>query len=103
MSTRPDHPDLLSPAQRHFSRREFARRTSLGVLGLSLADWLLLEKRSRADGLKAQAQNVLVILEQGGLSHVDTWDPKPDLPAEHRSPYKPIPTKAPGVQLTELL
>jgi len=74
------------------------------VLGLSLADLLFLERRAgAASGIRPQAKNVLVILEQGGLSHIDTWDPKPDLPAENRSPHKPIPTRADGVQFTELL
>jgi len=93
----------MTPAQRYFSRREFVRRTGVGVLGLSLADLMFLERTARADGPPAQAKNVLVLLEQGGLSHLDTWDPKPDMPAEHRSPFKPISTSAPGVQFTELL
>jgi hypothetical protein len=46
---------------------------------------------------------VLVILEQGGLSHMDTWDPKPNAPSEHRSVYKPISTNVDGIQFTELL
>ena len=50
-----------------------------------------------------RAKKVLVILEQGGLSHMDTWDPKPDAPAEHRSIYKPIRTNVPGMHFTELL
>jgi hypothetical protein len=102
---RSDPSRFLTPAQRYYSRREFVRRTSLSALGLSLADWLLLEKRARAagSGQKAQARNVLVILEQGGMSHVDTWDPKPEQASDHRSPFKPIKTKAPGVEFTELL
>src|SRR3954470_286787 len=95
-------PHFLTPAQRYYSRREFVRRTSLGVLGLSLADWLFLERRSPADGLRPQAKNVLVLLEQGGMSHVDTWDPKPEQATDHRSPFKPIPTKVPGMQFSEL-
>lgn len=51
----------------------------------------------------ARAKRVLVIFEQGGLSHIDTWDPKPDAPLEHRSPFKPISTNVPGMQFTELL
>lgn len=50
-----------------------------------------------------RAKRVLVIFEQGGLSHIDTWDPKPDAPAEHRSPFKPIKTSVEGVYFTELL
>lgn len=46
---------------------------------------------------------MLVILEQGGLSHLDTWDPKPELPGDDRSIYKPISTNVPGLQFTELL
>jgi hypothetical protein len=95
--------DLLTPSQCYYSRRQFVRRTSLGVLGLSLADWLLLEKQAGANPGKAQAKNVLVILEQGGLSHIDTWDPKPDLAADDRSPHAPIKTSAEGVQFTSLL
>jgi hypothetical protein len=95
--------DFLTPRQRHYARRRFLRRTSFSVLGLSLADWLLLEKRAAASAARPQAKNVLVLLEQGGLSHMDTWDPKPELPADWRSPYKPIPTAADGVQFTELL
>jgi hypothetical protein len=99
-----ERPDPLTPAQRYYSRRSFVRRTSLGVLGLSLADWMLLERQARASGGSGvQAKNVLVILEQGGLSHIDTWDPKPDLSAENRSPHKPIATKVAGMQFTELL
>ena len=56
---------------------------------------------SRSKG--AAAKNVLVIFEQGGMSHIDTWDPKPDAAAEHRSPFKPISTNVPGVHVTELL
>ena len=39
----------------------------------------------------------------GGCSHVDTYDPKPDIGSEYRGPFKTISTKVPGMQLTELL
>lgn len=52
---------------------------------------------------KAAAKNVLVIFEQGGLSQIDTWDPKPDAVAEHRSPFRPVATNVPGMRFTELL
>ena len=50
-----------------------------------------------------RAKNVLVILEQGGMSHTDTWDPKPDTLVAQLSPHKPISTTVPGMQFTELL
>lgn len=52
---------------------------------------------------RGRARRVLVLFEQGGVSHLDTWDPKPDAPTEHRSPFKTIKTKADGVYFTELL
>ena len=39
----------------------------------------------------------------GGLSHQDTFDLKPDAPAEIRGEFKPIPTVVPGIQIGELL
>ena len=106
-----DRTRVLTPGQAYFSRRQFIRRTHLGVLGLSLSELLALERSADASDVaygpgsrvSGKARSVLVLLEQGGLSHVDTWDPKPDQVSEHRSPFKPIPTSAPGVQFTELL
>ncbi len=54
-------------------------------------------------GVGGRAKRVLVIFEQGGVSHIDTLDPKPDAPVEHRSPFKMIKTKADGMYFTELL
>lgn len=86
------------------NRRVICQLAAAGVAGWSVAD--LLAMRAAA-GLgprtSAKAKNVLVIYEQGGLSHMDTWDPKPDVVAEHRSPYKPVSTTIPGMQFTELL
>jgi hypothetical protein len=61
------------------------------------------ESQSGANNRPGRAKNVLIILEQGGLSHTDTWDPKPDALAEHSSVYRPISTNVPGMQFTELL
>jgi hypothetical protein len=84
----------------------FSRRTALklgiaGVLGMSLPECL--SAVASGSDRPAAAKNVLVILEQGGMSHIDTWDPKPEAIADHRSPYKPIATRVPGTQFTELL
>lgn len=50
-----------------------------------------------------RARQVLIVLEQGGLSHMDTWDPKPEAPVDQRSPYPNIDTNVPGIQFTQLL
>ena len=87
--------------QRSLTRRRFVLCGMAGALGLSLPQ--LLAAQALAGGRRARARNVLVILEQGGLSHLDTWDPKPDVVAEHRSPHRPIATTVPGMQFTDLL
>jgi hypothetical protein len=46
---------------------------------------------------------VILFFLCGGASHVDTWDMKPDAPAEYRGPFSPIATTAPGVRLCEHL
>jgi hypothetical protein len=82
-------------------RRSFL---GLGVLGgLSAFAGRLPAAKSAESRRRAKAKGVLVIFEQGGVSQMDTWDPKPGAVAEHRSPFKPIPTNVPGIQLTELL
>ena len=79
------------------NRRNFI---GLGVAGLSS---LAIPGPGVASGPPAQAKQVLVLFEQGGLSHIDTFDPKPDMPSEHASPFRPIRTRVPGIQLTSLL
>lgn len=50
-----------------------------------------------------RAKQVLIVMEQGGVSHIDTWDPKPDAPPEQRSPYPTIDSNVPGMHFTSLL
>src|SRR5262245_49103965 len=85
-------------------RRQFLKAGLLGALGMSLPELLSLQARSANQHRPAaRADSVLVILEQGGMSHLDTWDPKPDWQTEHRSPFKPVATNVPGIHFTELL
>jgi Protein of unknown function (DUF1501) len=82
------------------NRRSFL---GLGLLG-TLSLFESLPRAAAADKQRTvRAKNVLVIFEQGGLSQMDTWDPKPEAVAEHRSPFKPVATNVPGVRFTELL
>jgi hypothetical protein len=84
------------------SRRRWLESGTAGVLGCSLPA-LLAAEASGDDRPQARAKRVLVLYEQGGLSHVDTWDPKPDTFVDHRSPHRPISTTVPGMQFTDLL
>ncbi len=80
------------------SRREFLRVGGLGVAGVTLADLL------RAESLAAaprKARSVILLWMQGGPSHIDTLDPKPEAPAEIRGEFGVISTSLPGVQICE--
>src|SRR5262249_386954 len=46
---------------------------------------------------------VILVWCRGGMSHLDTFDPKPEAPTEYRGPFAPIATRTPGMRLTELL
>jgi len=84
------------------TRRGLLAAGAAGILGLSFPD--LLRGQVRAAAANApRAKNVLVILEQGGLSHIDTWDPKPNATSDHRSPFAPVQTSVPGIHYTSLL
>jgi hypothetical protein len=57
----------------------------------------------RAQGaVKDNDVNCIMLFLVGGPSQIDTWDPKPEAPAEIRGPFKPIRTKAPGIQISEI-
>jgi hypothetical protein len=80
------------------SRRDFLRIGALGALTLPS----LLRAESTA-AKSARARSVILVYLGGGLSHHDSFDLKPDAPAEVRGKFKPIATNVPGVQIGELL
>lgn len=76
---------------------------TIGALNLTLPRVLAAgERRSQSGGTPAADACILVFLN-GGPSHLDMWDMKPDLPKELRSEFKPIATSVPGVQVCEHL
>jgi Protein of unknown function (DUF1501) len=81
------------------SRRWFLQTGLAGFAGLTLADTLRANPTSRHRDPKA----VILFWLSGGPSQIDTWDPKPDAPAEIRGPYKPIQTSVPGLRFSEHL
>ncbi len=52
---------------------------------------------------RQSAKSCIFIYQYGGLSQLDSWDPKPDAPVEIRGSYRPIPTRTPGFQVGELM
>lgn len=85
------------------TRRRFLRAASGSILGATLPELLRAESAAAAQSTGPAAKRVIVVYEQGGLSHMDTWDPKPDAPVDHRSPHRPIATSVSGIQFTALL
>ena len=91
-----------APGAVRMRRREFLRAGLAGLSGLTLPGLLAL--RARAGTAPAGERTaLLVVWLQGGASHLETYDPKPDAPAEIRGPFGSIATKAEGVRISELL
>lgn len=83
-------------------RRGFMQFGLTGFASLSYPGML----RLRAENaLKPDHEKTAVIMVwlPGGLSHVDSYDPKPEVGSEYRGPFKTIGTKIPGTRITELL
>jgi Protein of unknown function (DUF1501) len=82
-----------------FTRRDFLHAGALSLLGLTLPAFLA---RRAAGATPDRDVNCIMLFLLGGPSHIDTWDPKPKAPAEIRGPFKPIATRAAGMQVTEI-
>ena len=83
------------------SRRDFLR-SGIGLAGLTLPTFF---KAQAASGLNRtrKAKSCIIIYTWGGMSHYESFDPKPDAPAEVRGEFKPIGTATPGIQFCEHL
>jgi hypothetical protein len=82
------------------SRRSFLKVGGLLMGGLSLPDILRAEEQANV-GRSHKA--IIMVYLTGGLSHQDTFDLKPDAPAEVRGEFKPIATNVSGIEIGELL
>lgn len=85
------------------SRRRMLRLGSTGLLGGLTLPSLLQLQAAAATTRPAQAKACIFIQLEGGPSHIDMWDLKPDAPAEIRGPFNPISTVVPGTQISNLL
>jgi uncharacterized protein DUF1501 len=91
------------------TRRDILRVGGSGLLGLGLGSMLELQavsaraaEANRGPGW-GKAKSIIMVYLQGGPSHLDLWDPKENVPDNVRSVFKPIATKVPGIQVTEIL
>src|SRR5438874_8303933 len=84
------------------TRRNMLQVGAIAALNLTLPRLPAAGGRSSRGGGPGADSCILVFLN-GGPSHLDTWDMKPDLPAEMRSEFRPIATAVPGVRVCEHL
>ena len=83
------------------SRRSFLRVGGLAAFGLGLPQYL--QARAEAPQAKAKAKRCILLWMQGGPSHIDTFDPKPDAPAEIRGEFGTVATTLPGVRFADVV
>src|SRR5437588_4663054 len=76
---------------------------SLGALCTGMGPTLAQVLASEEAGRRRQDFSVILLWAAGGPSHLETFDLKPDAPAEYRGPFRPIATNVPGIAISELL
>ncbi len=88
------------------NRRQFIQ---MGAMGLSLPQWISLgaqaapTRHGSSGGGFGRAKSCIVLFAWGGISHIDTWDPKPEASREIRGEFNPIRTSVPGIHIGEHL
>ena len=85
------------------TRRGFLQVGGLTFGGLGLSDLLRLEARGESRSTARSHKSVILVYLSGGMAHQDTFDLKPDGPAEVRGEFKPIATNVPGISYGEHL
>jgi hypothetical protein len=83
------------------TRREVLQAGAVAALGLTLPRLLAAGEAPAARARRTPS--CIFIYQYGGLSQLDSWDPKPHAPAEVRGPYRPIATAVPGLRVGELM
>jgi hypothetical protein len=83
------------------TRRDFLQVGALGAIGMTLSDYATLQAMGGvAPG--NEEKSAIMIFNLGAPSQLDTWDMKPNAPAEIRGPFKPIRTSSPDIQISEI-
>ncbi|HVX13209.1 MAG TPA: DUF1501 domain-containing protein [Pirellulales bacterium] len=85
------------------SRRSFVQLGVAGMGSAGLAEIMRAKQASAATNpTTAKDTSVILIWLDGGPSHMDLYDMKPEAPAEYRGIWRPIPTNVSGFEITEL-
>src|SRR5262249_34127080 len=86
------------------SRRAAVQAGAVGLLGLGMGHLDPLRSLAgEAQRRRGKVRSVIFIFASGGMSHIDTFDPKPDAPDTVRGPFRPIATHTPGLVISEHL
>ena len=83
------------------SRRDFIQLGLHGALGFGLCDLMRLRASTPGAARKGQNVNTILVWLDGGPSHYETFDPKPDAPSDIRGEFKAIDTNVAGIQFSE--
>jgi hypothetical protein len=95
---------MWNHSDQFITRREMLRLSAAGVAGASMSGWLgvLADHAARAAAAPpGRPKSCILLWMAGGPSHHDTFDPKPDAPAEVRGDLKSIPTSVTGIRVCE--
>ncbi len=84
------------------SRRSFLQVGMAGMGSLGLSQFLRAKAAAAAEGRSTKDTRVILLWLDGGPSHMDMYDMKPDAPVEYRGIWSPIRTNVPGIEVTEL-
>jgi uncharacterized protein (DUF1501 family) len=85
------------------SRRSMLKIGALGMSGLTFPELLQLRAAQAAEGKSVSDTAVIQIWCSGGPTQFETYDPKPEAPAEYAGPFRAISTNATGIRVSELL
>lgn len=86
-----------------FSRRDLLQVGGLGLMGLTLPRLLQAGKTTAQHGHSATADRCVIVFLNGGPSHLDMWDMKPEAADKIRGEFDPVPTSLPGCFMSEHL
>src|SRR5215207_6252428 len=92
---------MFSPNLSESTRRKFLQLAAAGVGTASLSGWMKVLASNAAPDKTAKAKSCILLWMDGGPSHKDTFDLKPD--SKGAGEFKPIKTSAPGVEISEHL
>ena len=84
------------------SRRSFVQIGAAGMASVGLPAILQAREASAQRGAARKNTAVILVWLDGGPSHMDLYDLKPEAPAEYRGIWQPIPTNVPGIEISEL-